>query len=511
MNNSEKSKTIAKNTLFLYIRMLFLMGVNIYTSRVVLQAIGVEDYGIYNVVGGFVSLFSLVSAALTSACTRFLNYEMGKGNRQTLNIVFSTTVTVQIFLAIIVAFLTETIGLWYLNTHMVIPADRLTAANWVFQFSIATFCLNLITVPYNAAIIAHERMKTFAYVSILDGSAKLAIAFLVMAPLFDKLVYYALLLCVLQLSIQTIYRVYCKRNFTECTYHFVIDKPLLEQMFGYAGWHLIGNSATILKNQGVDLILNAFYGPIVNAAKGVSNQVLTAVTGFASNFMMAMNPQITQSYASGDRDYMMKLINKGSRFSYYILLILSIPIIIESDYLLNIWLVDVPDYAVQFVQLSLVVSLIASLSNPLMTAQNATGKVKVYQIIVGGTLLLNLPLCFLFLKLGFSPLWVLFVAIAVEIACLFARLAIIPRYIEEFHASTYLKEVALNCLIVSALSSCIPVIVYYVLPESFISFLFVSAISVLCTGFVIFYVGCNNDERDMIRQKVQTIKAKIHK
>ena len=234
MNNSEKSKTIAKNTLFLYLRMLFLMAVNIYTSRVVLQAIGVEDYGIYNVVGGFVALFSLVSAALTSACTRFINYEMGKGNTERLNTVFSTTVTVQALLALIVVVLTESIGVWYLNNHMVIPPDRIAAANWVFQFSIVTFCLNLITVPFNAAIIAHERMKTFAYVSIIDGTAKLLIAYLVMAPLFDKLVYYALLLCVLQLVIQTIYRVYCKRSFDECTYHFIIDKPLLKQMFGYA-------------------------------------------------------------------------------------------------------------------------------------------------------------------------------------------------------------------------------------------------------------------------------------
>lgn len=372
MENSEKSKTIAKNTLYLYMRMLFLMGINLYTSRVVLKALGVENYGIYNVVGGFVTLFSLVSAALTSACTRFLNYEMGKGNTQRLSIVFSTTVTVQSFLAILVAILAETIGLWYLNTHMVIPINRLNAANWVFQFSIATFCLNLITVPYNAAIIAHERMKAFAYVSIIDGTTKLAIAFLVMAMPFDKLISYALLLCILQLTIQTVYRVFCKKVFAECTYHFILDKPLLRQMFGYAGWHIIGNSATILKNQGVDIILNAFFGPLVNAAKGVSNQVLSAVMGFGSNFMMAMNPQITQSYSRGDRQYMMTLINKGSRFSFYILLILSIPIILESDFLLNLWLVEVPEYAVQFVQLSLVVSLITSLSNPLMTAQNAT-------------------------------------------------------------------------------------------------------------------------------------------
>ena len=436
---------------------------------------------------------------------------MGKKNAERLNIVFSTTVTIQVFLAIIVAFLTETIGLWYLNTHMVIPTERLPAANWVFQLSIATFCLNLVTIPFNAAIIAHERMKTFAYVSILDGTVKLIIAFLVMAPLFDKLIYYAMLLCVLQLSIQTIYRMYCKKNFSECAYHFVVDKPLLKQMFGYAGWHLIGNSATILKNQGVDLILNAFYGPIVNAAKGVSNQVLTAVTGFASNFMMAMNPQITQSYASGNRDYMMKLINKGSRFSFYILLILSIPIIIESDYLLNLWLVEVPDYAVQFVQLSLIVSLITSLSNPLMTAQNATGKVKIYQIIVGGTLLLNLPLCFLFIKMGFSPICVIFVAIAVEIACLFARLAIIPKYINEFHARNYLREVALNCLIVSVLSVCVPFVVYYSLPENFMTFSIVSIISILSSIIVIFYVGCDNDERTMILQKAHAILSKVHK
>lgn len=511
MNNSEKSKTIAKNTLFLYLRMLFLMAVNIYTSRVVLQAIGVEDYGIYNVVGGFVALFSLVSAALTSACTRFINYEMGKGNTERLNTVFSTTVTVQALLALIVVVLTESIGVWYLNNHMVIPPDRIAAANWVFQFSIVTFCLNLITVPFNAAIIAHERMKTFAYVSIIDGTAKLLIAYLVMAPLFDKLVYYALLLCVLQLVIQTIYRVYCKRSFDECTYHFIIDKPLLKQMFGYAGWHLIGNSATILKNQGVDLILNLFFGPVVNAAKGIANQVLSAVMGFASNFMMALNPQITQSYARGDYDYMMTLINKGARYSYYILMLLSIPIIVEADYLLHLWLVEVPEYATIFVQLSLVVSMIAALSNPLMTAQNATGKVRNYQIIVGGILLLNLPLCYVFLRLGCTPDAVLLVAVTIEIFCLIARLVIIPRYVTSFNSLLFIKSVVVNCALVSVLSFLPVYSISLLLPQTFLSFLVIGFVSV-CTSLVILYVvGCNKEERIFAQKKAVEIIKKVKK
>ena len=278
------------------------MLISLYTSRVILDALGVEDYGIYNVVGGFVSMFALISAALTSACTRFLNFELGKGDPERQNIVFSTAVTIQWGLAIIVAILSEAIGVWYVNNVMVLPPERLTAANWCFQFSVFNFCMNLITVPYNASIIAHEKMKAFAYVSIFQGLAQLGISFMVYYEPFDRLVFYAFMLMCLQFLIRYMYQVYCRKHFEECHYRFVLDKPLLKHMFGYSLWHLVGNGASVLKNHGVNLVLNFFFGPAVNAACGLANHVDRSVNQFASNFMMAMNPQIGNVFAGSARN-----------------------------------------------------------------------------------------------------------------------------------------------------------------------------------------------------------------
>ena len=342
-NNSQKNKQIARNTLFLYFRMLFIMCISLYTSRVILEALGVSDYGIYNVVGGFVAMFALISSSLTSACTRFLNYEMGKGSASRLRTVFSTSLTVHIILACIIALLCESFGVWYVNNKMVIPEARLIAANWVFQISVLNFCINLVTVPFNAAIIAHEKMSTFAYVSIFEGISRLVICFLVMWISFDHLITYALLYMLVQVSVMAMYQVYCNRHFDECHYRFSIDKKLTKQMFSYSGWHVFGNSASILNRQGVDLVLNLFCGTILNAAKGISNQVMNAVASFANNFMIALNPQITKSYAKGDYDYMLSLLYRGSRFSYYLLFFLSLPIILNTDFIMHIWLKNVPE------------------------------------------------------------------------------------------------------------------------------------------------------------------------
>lgn len=511
MNHKNKTNQIAKNTLVLYFRMILLMLITLYTSRVILEALGVEDYGIYNVVGGFVSMFALVSSALTSACTRFLNYEMGKENPEKLSKTFSTAVTVQTALSIIVALLCESIGVWYVNNMMVLPEERLVAANWCLQFSVFSFCLNLLTVPYNAAIIAHERMKTFAYVSIFDGIAKLGICYLIMYPSMDKLVLYGLLMFVESTIIRVIYQIYCKRNFEECRYHFVIDKPLLLEMFTYAGWHLVGNSTAILKNQGVNMLLNLFYGPVVNASKGIATQVLHAVSAFASNFMMALNPQITQNYAKGDWNYCFNLVYKGSRFSFYILFLISLPIIVNTDYILHLWLKEVPEYAIIFVQLTLVVSIMGSLSNTLITLNNATGKVRNYQIVVGGIQMLNLPLSYFVLKLGVSPSSVMYIAIFCEILCLLARLYMIPRTIREFHPNDYFRDVLLKCLYVVGLSSVIPIVLDIYLPENKLTFILNIFASLCISTFVIYYVGCNRNERYMIIHHIKKIINKLLK
>ena len=498
MNTKERSSRIVKNTLVLYMRMLFLLVINIYSSRVILQALGVIDYGVYNVVGGFVALFSLISSALSGASSRFINYEMGTGDDKRLQLIFSSSLTIQILLVLIVGFLTETVGIWYLETKMVIPAERMNAARWCFQFSVVSFSLGLLSVPFNAEIIAHERMSAFAYVSILEGVMKLVISFMVMRPVGDRLVYYASLLLMTKIAVQLTYYLYCKKNFSECEYSFVFDRPLLRKMFSYAGWHIIGNSAGIMKTHGVNLILNLFFGPSVNAARGVANQVLTAVVGFASNFMMAIGPQITQSYAKKDYQYMLQLMHKGSKYSIYLLALVSLPVIVSADYLLGIWLDEVPKYAVMFTRLILVVALLNYLSGTLITAQNATGNVKWYQIIVGSVQLLNLPLSYAVLKLGSSPVSVMVVAIAVEIVAMLTRICLIPHYIPGFSASGFLRNVVLKSVSVVSIACVFPALLRLKLPQDFLSFLIISATCLASSILCILFIGCDKNERQYV-------------
>lgn len=507
--SSANNKRIAKNTLLLYFRMLFLMLISLYTSRVILHALGITDYGIYNVVGGFVSMFTLISAALTSACSRFLNYEMGKGDMERQKVVFSTALSIQWGLAFIVAVLSELIGVWYVNNVMVLPPGRLEAANWCFHFSVFNFCMNLITVPYNASIVAHERMKAFAYVSIYQGIAILAISFIVSWSPIDRLVFYAFMLLVVQFSVRCAYQIYCRRNFQECTYIRVFDKPLFKHMLSYSLWHLVGNGASVLKGHGVNLVLNFFFGPAVNAARGIANQVDHAVNQFSSNFMMAMNPQITQSYARGELRNMFQLVNRGSRFSFYLLFVLALPVIINADYILHIWLKEVPAHTVAFVQLTLISMMITSVSRSLITAQNATGDVRNYQLVVGGVLLLNLPLSYLFLYFGMMPEIVVVVAIVVELLAFLVRMYMLPFTIKEFKPLLFMRDVILRCLAVVLFAVPIPALIYIYLPENFYTFILNVCLCLFSSGIVIYYIGCSINERTMLMSAVSKIKHKI--
>lgn len=490
--------------------MFLLMGVNLYTSRVVLQALGVEDYGIYNVVGGIVSMFSLLSGSLSAAITRFINYEMGQNNPQKLNHIFCSAVTIQFFLGLIILLGAETLGIWFLNAKMNIPEIRMHAANWVFQFSILTFIINLISIPYNASIIAHERMSAFAYISIIEAIFKLAIAYLILISPIDKLIFYALLMCLVSLSVRFIYGLYCKKHFEECRYHFIWSKQLLKDMFSFAGWNFIGASSAVLRDQGGNIVINLFCGPAVNAARGIAVQVNNAVGGFVGNFMTALNPQITQSYSSGNHSYMMSLIQRGSRFSFYLLLILSLPILINTDYILHLWLGKYPKHTSNFVQLVLIFTLIESISNPLITAMLATGKIKNYQIVVGGIQMMNLPVSYLLLRFGAIPETVLIVAITLSICCLLARLYML-RSLIQLNAKVFLYEVVMNILIVAGMSSVtLFIIKYFCLSEfSFINFIALSIISIFFSSGYIFLLGCKPQERKFIQEKLLVVYKKI--
>lgn len=506
----DNNKRIAKNTLLLYFRMLFMMVVSLYTSRVILNALGVEDFGIYNVVGGVVAMFSVISGSLSAAISRFITYELGKGDQSKLNKIFSASVTIQLLLSLIIVVLIESVGVWFLNAKMTIPETRMTAANWVLQFSIITFVINLISVPYNAAIIAHEKMSAFAYISILEVVGKLVIAFLILVSPIDKLIFYAILMCAVAVVVRFTYGHYCKKHFTECTYHFHWDKDILKQMFGFAGWNFVGAASAILRDQGGNIVINLFNGPAVNAARGIAIQVNNAVTGFVTNFMTALNPQITKSYASGDREYMMTLIYQGARLSFYMLLLLSLPILVNTHYILVLWLKLVPEHAVLFVQLMLVFAMCESISNPLITAMLATGKIRNYQLIVGGLQMMNLPLSYICLRIGCMPESVLIVAICISQCCLAARLYLL-RGLIGLSSIKYMKNVYLNILMVTILSVIAPCLLAMNIPESFLSFILTSLVAVMATIIMEFYIGCNQKERAFVRNKLQKLTQKIKK
>lgn len=494
-------KRIAKNTLMLYFRMILVMAVTLYTSRVVLDALGVEDYGIYNVVGGFIALFSILSSSLASAISRFLTFELGRGDKEKLRRIFSTSLLVQFLIGLLILLLAETGGLWFLNARMNIPLPRMEAANWVFQFSLLTFFINLLSVPYNACLIAHEHMSAFAYVGILEAVGKLSIACLISVSPADRLIVYAALMCLLALLLRLIYGRYCARHFAECRFSRVRDLSLLREMFSFAGWNFIGSSSAVLRDQGVNILLNLFFGPAVNAARGIALQVNTALTSFSQNFFMALNPQITKSYASGERDYMMSLIFQGARLAFYLLLFLSLPVLLNVDYILGLWLKQVPAHASPFVLLCLLLALSESVSSPLITAMLATGHIKKYQLIVGGLQMLNLPFSYVLLRMGLVPEAVFVVAIAISQCCLVSRLLLLRGMIG-LSARRYLKKVCLNVLVVALLSALVPLALRMHMEETFLNFVVLCLLSLLSTALSAFFVGCSKAERAVVRQRL---------
>lgn len=510
MDSSQTNKRIAKNTLYLYFRMILLMLVSLYTSRVVLNALGVEDYGIYNVVGGLVAMFSLISSSLTASITRFFTFELGRGESEQLQKVFSTSVSIQILLSIIVVLIAETLGVWFLNYKMIIPEGRLVAANWCFQLSIATFVLSLLSTPYNAAIIAHERMSAFAYISIFEALGKLGVAFFISVFSSDRLILYSILTTLIASVVRLVYTVYCKKHFTECFYHFILDKSLFKQMFSFAGWNFIGASSHILKEQGCNILINLFYGPAVNAARGIANSVNSAISGFVRNFMVALDPQITKSYAIGANNQMFSLVTRGSRFSFYILLLFTLPILFNTRYILELWLKIVPEHAVLFVQLILINTLLESMSNTLITVMLATGNIKWYQIIVGGLQMLNFPISYVCLHIGMIPECTLIVSIILAFCCFIARLIMLKQMVQ-LDSIRYMKDVFLHALLITVLSMTVPLFINIRMEEGIVRFFTVSVTSVVLTTIVVYFIGCNRSEKNFINSKILSIYHKLLK
>lgn len=360
---SQNNKRLAKNTLILYARMLFTVGISFYSTRLILANLGVSDYGVYNVIGGFVSMFYMVTATMTQAVSRFLTFELGRNDPKKLQQTFSTSLNILLLLALLVVLLSETIGLWFVNTKLNIEPDRMTVANWIYQFSLLSFVLEMISVPYSASVISHEKMGAFAFVTIAKVFLTFGIALSLAASPIDKLVFYGILVLAVSVSIQLMYWIYCKKNFPECQYSTHIDKVLFKDMFGFAGWNFLTTCTSMLSSQGVGIMLNMHFGTAINAARGIASQINGTVGAFSRNFTTALNPQITKSYATGDIAYTTKLVCRGAKFSYLLFLFIALPCMFEVDFFLSKWLTEVPTYAGIFVQLTFLNTLVETLLN----------------------------------------------------------------------------------------------------------------------------------------------------
>ena len=509
-NHSENTKRIAKNTLMLYARMLFMMGIGLYTSRVILDKLGEIDFGIYSVVGGFVSTFIVISGAMTTATQRFLSFEIGKGTNGDVRGIFSTMLLIHIFLGVLVLLLGETIGLWFLNEYMNFPVERYGAANWVFQFSLFVFILNVINVPYIGVLIAYERMSAFAYFSIIDAVLKLAICYVIVITPFDRLIVYSALMALIQILLILIYYTYCRQTFSECRFQFKFNRAYGKEVTSFVSWNLIGSLAWVAKEQGANVVLNLFFGPTVNAARGIAYQVLSKLNGFVSNFQMAMNPQIIKHYAAGEREEMYKLVFRGAKLSYLLLLILSLPVAIEAQLILEVWLKDVPNYTTVFLQLALLTALLDTLSNPLIVSMHASGKVRDYQIVVGGISLLTLPMVYMAFKMGAQPYYAMLIGFVVEFVCHIARLYMLKHSIG-FPMLQYLRSVTLAVLVITILAIFPPLIPFCTIENIPVRFFCVCILSVLSSLSLGFYLGFNRYERNKIKRKVvYTVREKIH-
>lgn len=498
------NKRIAKNSIFLYIRMLFNMVITFYTSRIVLEVLGVEDFGIYGVIGGVVALFSFLNGCMASATSRFLTFELGKGEFIQLKKVFSAALTIHIIIAIIVLICAEILGIWWIGNKLVISPERMDAAYWVFQFSLLISVINIIQVPYNAAIIAHEKMNVYALVEIFNSLLKLAIVYWLVGISFDKLIIYAALMLGVTVIITTIYKIYCLMHFPETHYEFHKDKDIIKPMLAFSGWELFGAFANVIKSQGNNILLNMFFGVTLNAAYSISNQVYGAVGQFVNSFQTAVNPQIIKSYACGEKRQYFTLVYKSSRLSYLLMLIPIAPIIYNVDYILTLWLGNPPIYTGIFIILILVDTMINTLSGPLIIATKAIGRIKYYQIVISILLIMNLPFTYCFFLKHEKPFVMFLVGVFFSFLTLIYRVYFLRKVIR-MPLKEYWNETFCRILISTIVLFFILYWMhsYYGVASIFFMFLVQSFCVVFVTLLIIYYIGLFPSERFLVRNMIR--------
>lgn len=505
---SENNHRIARNTLMLYIRMGMVLLISLYVSRVVLKVLGEDDYGIYNVVGGVVVMFSFLSRTLASASQRYFAFELGRGDHEKLNRIFNINLLLFCIVIGIIIILAETVGLWFLHHKMTIPAERMYAANWIYQFSILSFCTNLIAIPYQAVIIAREKMHFYAFVGIMEALLNLTFALLLyfLEWNIDRLIVYGALMLLVHIITNGGYVIVSRKHFEETKIKYYWEKEQVKEIISYSGWNLFGAIANVIRSQGINLLINVFFNPAINAARGLSYQINNALNQFASNFYMAVRPQVTKYYAQGDTSSSFSLVFSSSKFCFFLLLLGAIPVLTFPHEVLDIWLVNVPQYTELFVVLVIIIGLIDSISNPLMTLAQATGNIKLYQAVIGGIIILNLPISWLFLGRGFNAEATMYVAICIAVISLFARLTILKKIVG-FPIGRFCSNVLVRMLIVAIISITLSyglrVISYN--PDKGITNVLISLLlSFTVTLVAILFVGFNRHERSLVHSLVVT-------
>lgn len=504
------NKKIVKNTIALYFRQFLVLAVSLYTYRIILANLGVTDFGVYNVVGGVVAMFSLLSNSMATATNRFLSFDLGTGDLIQLKKTFNLSILAYLCASVLLVILAESVGIWFVSNKLVIPEMRMNAALYVYQFAVVAFIFTICTIPCTAMIIAHENMSVYAYVSVFDVFSKLAIAFLIKYSSSDKLILYGALITISTFIVSLFYWCYCFVKYKECRLSFFWDRNKFFQIFSFAGWNLFGAASGLIKGQGTNVLLNMFFGPVVNAARAVAMQVNHSVCLFAQNFFTAVQPQIIKNYANGENEKMLLLMYRSGKMTFCLMLLVVLPLFLEMPMVLNLWLKDVPEWTIVFARLVLVESLIESMSYPIGTALNATGRVKVYQVVVGSIQMMNLPFGYVALCCGAPAYMVMVLSIFISIAAFVARLFILKKNML-FSVYSYFKVVILFSFTMLVMSSIVPCMENFVLPSSFwrLGLTIVSSSSII--GLIFWFKGLNGQERNalicMIKQKFSGMKG----
>lgn len=500
-----KQKRLAKNTILLYGRTLITMCITLYTSRLVLEMLGVDDFGIYNVVGGLVVMLSVLTSSLMTAINRFISYELGLKSSDRLNLIFNTSLNVQIIISIVIILLGETVGTWFLNHYMVIPHDRMVAANWVFQCSIFTFVLNLISIPYSASIIAHEKMAAYAYICIFEAVIRLcAILLLLYSSYADKLIAYALLQLGVAGIIRLIYGIYCNKSFSECKYRLIIDSSLLKEMLRFAGWNLFSNCSYVFNTQGVNILINIFFGVALNAARGIAVQVENAIMNFVNSFTTAINPQIIKAYSSGDESYLTKLVIDGAKYSFFMTIAFVLPILLDTSYILKLWLKDVPLFAVIFVQLSFIYTVINTMGNTGYFACVAHGDMKYYSLHLTTISILVFPLTWLSYRFGLPVETCYLINGGIALICFFVRLNILKKFIG-LNPFLFLKRMFLPAILITMCSIIPPYILKENMNPGLLRLGMIVVVSEASLALCIYMFGLQKTERHYVKNQAKRL------